>query len=33
MGIASLDDLPDLAEHLPDLAELEAVIDAVAAGE
>ena len=33
MGIASLDDLPDLEEHLPDLAELEAVIDAVAAGE
>jgi len=33
MGIASLDDLPDLAEHLPDLAELEAVIDAVAAGD
>jgi segregation and condensation protein B len=33
MGIASLEDLPDLAEHLPDLAELEAVFDAVAAGE
>jgi len=33
LGIASLDDLPDLAEHLPDLAELDAVIDAVAAGE
>lgn len=33
LGIASLEDLPDLAEHLPDLAELEAVIDAVAAGE
>lgn len=33
MGIASLDDLPPLAEHLPDLAELDAVIDAVAAGE
>ena len=33
MGLASLDDLPDLAEHLPDLAELDAVIDAVAAGE
>lgn len=33
MGIASLEDLPDLAEHLPDLAELDAVIDAVAAGE
>jgi segregation and condensation protein B len=33
MGIASLEDLPDLAEHLPDLAELDAVIDAVASGE
>ena len=33
LGIASLDDLPDLAEHLPDLAELDAVIDSVAAGE
>lgn len=33
LGIASLEDLPDLSEHLPDLAELEAVIDAVAAGE
>ena len=33
MGIASLEDLPPLAEHLPDLAELDAVIDAVAAGE
>ena len=33
MGIASLDDLPPLAEHLPDLAELDAVIDAVASGE
>jgi segregation and condensation protein B len=33
LGIASLDDLPDLSEHLPDLAELDAVIDAVAAGE
>ena len=33
MGIASLEDLPDLAEHLPDLAELEAVIESVAAGE
>jgi len=33
LGIASLEDLPDLAEHLPDLAELDAVIDSVAAGE
>ena len=33
LGIASLDDLPDLAEYLPDLAELDAVIDSVAAGE
>lgn len=33
LGIASLEDLPDLSEHLPDLAELDAVIDAVAAGE
>lgn len=33
LGIASLEELPDLAEHLPDLAELDAVIDAVAAGE
>ena len=27
MGIASLDDLPPLAEHLPDLADLEDVLD------
>ena len=33
LGIASLDDLPDLAEYLPDLAELDAVLDSVAAGE
>lgn len=33
LGIASLEDLPDLSEHLPDLAELDAVIDAVSAGE
>ena len=33
LGIASLDDLPDLADYLPDLAELDAVIDAVTAGE
>jgi len=29
MGIASLDDLPPLAEHLPDLSELEDVLDSV----
>ncbi|MGI9197935.1 MAG: SMC-Scp complex subunit ScpB [Candidatus Nanopelagicales bacterium] len=33
LGIASLDDLPDLSEHVPDLAELDEVIDSVAAGE
>ncbi len=33
MGIASLDDLPPLAEHLPDLADLEAVFDSLATGE
>lgn len=33
LGIASLDDLPDLSEYLPDLAELDAVLDSVAAGE
>lgn len=33
MGIASLDDLPPLAEHLPDLADLEDVLDAVATGD
>ncbi len=33
MGIASLDDLPPLAEHLPDLADLEAVLDSVATGD
>ena len=33
MGIASLDELPPLAEHLPDLADLEDVLDAVATGE
>ncbi len=33
LGIASLEDLPDLAEYLPDLAELDAVIDSVSAGE
>ena len=30
MGIASLDDLPPLVEHLPDLADLEDVLDSVA---
>jgi segregation and condensation protein B len=33
MGIASRDDLPPLAEHLPDLADLEDVLDSVATGE
>jgi segregation and condensation protein B len=33
MGIASLTDLPPLAEHLPDLADLEDVLDSVATGE
>lgn len=33
LGIASLDDLPPLAEHLPDLAELDEVLDAVATGD
>lgn len=33
LGIASLEELPDLSEHLPDLAELDAVIESVAAGE
>lgn len=33
LGIASLDDLPDLSEHLPDLAELDAVLDSVHSGE
>lgn len=33
MGIASLDDLPPLAEHLPDLADLEDILDSVATGE
>jgi segregation and condensation protein B len=33
MGIASLEDLPPLAEHLPDLADLEDVLDSVATGE
>ena len=33
MGIASLEDLPPLAEHLPDLADLEDVLDSVATGD
>lgn len=33
MGIASLDDLPPVAEHLPDLADLDEVLDAVATGD
>jgi segregation and condensation protein B len=33
LGIASLDDLPPLAEHLPDLADLEDVLDSVATGD
>ena len=33
LGIASLDDLPPLAEHLPDLSDLEDVLDSVATGE
>ena len=33
LGIASLDDLPPLAEHLPDLAELDEVLDALATGD
>lgn len=33
LGIASLGDLPPLAEHLPDLGELDDVLDAVATGE
>ncbi len=33
MGIASLDDLPPLAEHLPDMSDLEDILDSVATGE
>lgn len=33
MGIASLDDLPPLAEHLPDLADLDDLLDSVMTGE
>ena len=33
MGISSLAELPPLAEHLPDLADLEDILDAVATGD
>jgi len=33
LGISSLDELPPIAEHLPDLSELDEVLDAVALGE
>jgi segregation and condensation protein B len=33
LGLASLDELPPLAEHLPDLADLDEVLDSVATGE
>lgn len=33
MGIASIEDLPPLAEHLPDLADLDAVLESVASGD
>lgn len=33
MGLANLTDLPPIAEHLPDLADLEEVLDAVASGD
>lgn len=33
MGLPSLDELPPLAEHLPDLADLDDVLDSVATGE
>lgn len=33
MGIATLEDLPPLAEHLPDYADLDAVLESVAAGD
>lgn len=33
LGIATLDELPPIAEHLPDLAELEDVLDEVSTGE
>ncbi len=33
MGISSLEELPDLSEYLPDLAELDDILDSVASGE
>ncbi len=33
LGLASLEDLPDISEYLPDLAELDEIIDSVSAGE
>ena len=33
LGISSLDELPDLSEFLPDLAELDEILDSVSAGE
>ena len=33
LGIASLDELPPVADHLPDLDDLEEVLDSVASGE
>lgn len=33
LGISSIDELPPIAEHLPDLSELDEVLDAVALGE
>lgn len=33
LGISSLDELPPIAEYLPDLSELDEVLDAVALGE
>lgn len=32
LGISSLEDLPDLSEYLPDLAELDEILDSVSAG-
>ena len=33
LGVASLEDLPPVADHLPDLADLDEVLDSVATGE
>ena len=33
LGISSLDELPPVADHLPDLADLEDAPDSVASGE